>query len=124
MCIRDSHPIVSSRIGPFGSAARRHYMQQRPLVFFVILLTFLAAPAALAQSTPFTVVNAASYGGAIAADSLATIFGSNLAQATASATLDAGGQLPTVLASTSVEINGVLAPLFYVCLLYTSDAAD
>jgi uncharacterized protein (TIGR03437 family) len=68
----------------------------------------------LAQSATFSVVNAASYGSAIASDSLATIFGSNLAQATASATLDANGQLPTVLASTSVTINGVLAPLFYV----------
>ena len=89
-------------------------MQQRRLVCSVVVLTFLAAPAAWAQSTPFTVVNAASYGSALAPDSVATIFGSNLAPGTASATLDANGQLPTVLASASVEINGVLAPLFYV----------
>ena len=89
-------------------------MQQWRLVCSVVVLTFLAGPAVLAQSAPFTVVNAASYGSAIAPDSLATIFGSNLAQGTASATLDANGQLPTVLSSTSVEINGVLAPLFYV----------
>src|ERR1039457_4233588 len=108
------HPIVSGRVGPFGRAARRFYMQQRRLVFSVVVLTFLAAPAAWAQSTPFTVVNAASYGSALAPDSVATIFGSNLAPGTASATLDANGQLPTVLASASVEINGVLAPLFYV----------
>ena len=62
----------------------------------------------------FPVVNAASYGNAIAPDSLATIFGSNLAPATASATLDANGQLPTELASTRVEFNGVAAALFYV----------
>ena len=68
----------------------------------------------MAQSTSLTVVNAASYGGTIAPDSLASIFGANLAQTTASATLDANGQLPTELASTRVEINGVLAPLFYV----------
>jgi uncharacterized protein (TIGR03437 family) len=67
-----------------------------------------------AQAAPFAVVNAASYGGTIAPDGLATIFGSNLALATASATLDANGQLPTELASTRVEINGILAPLFYV----------
>ncbi len=68
----------------------------------------------MAQGPAFTVVNAASYGGAIAPDGLATIFGSGLSQATASATLDPNGNLPTVLASVSVEINGVLAPLFYV----------
>jgi uncharacterized protein (TIGR03437 family) len=74
----------------------------------------LAASGLLAQSATFTVVNAASYGGTLAPDALATIFGSNLAQATASATLDANGQLPTELASTKVEINGVAAALFYV----------
>jgi uncharacterized protein (TIGR03437 family) len=89
-------------------------MPQGCLVSSVILLTFLAAPAVFSQSTSLTVVNGASYGSAVAPDSLATIFGASLAQATASATLDANGQLPTVLASTSVEINGVLAPLFYV----------
>jgi trimeric autotransporter adhesin len=89
-------------------------MQQRHPAISVFLLTFLAAPAVFAQSTAFSVVNAASYGSSVAPDSLATIFGSNLAQTTASATLDANGQLPTVLASTSVEINGVPAPLFYV----------
>ncbi len=80
----------------------------------VILLTFLAAPAAFTQSTSLAVVNAASYGRTIAPDSLATIFGGNLAQTTALATLDANGELPTELASTSVEINGVLAALVYV----------
>ncbi len=89
-------------------------MKQSYLVSSVVLLTFLAAPAAIAQSTTLAVVNAASYSNAIAPDSLATIFGGNLAQATASATLDANGQLPTELASTRVEINGVAAPLVYV----------
>src|ERR1022692_3419911 len=101
-------------IRPFGSAERQFCMQPRRLVLSVILLTFLAAPAAFAQSNPIAVVNAASYGRTIASDSLATIFGANLAQTTASATLDANGQLPTELASTTVEINGVPAPLVYV----------
>ena len=83
-------------------------------VISVILLTFFAIPNAKAQPAEFLVVNAASYGNAIAPDSLATIFGSNLAPATASATLDANGQLPTELASIRVEFNGVAAPLFYV----------
>src|ERR1017187_7356480 len=89
-------------------------MRQRRLAGLVILLTFLAMPAAMAQSTGLSMVNAGSYGNAVAPDSLATIFGSNLAQGTASATLDANGQLPTVLASTSVEVNGVAAQLVYV----------
>jgi|GEM_PF-3414527 len=89
-------------------------MQHGRLFSSVILVTVLAAPAAIAQSAPFTMVNAASYGSAVAADSVATIFGGNLAQTTASATLDANGQLPTELASTRVEINGVTASLFYV----------
>src|ERR1035441_7795229 len=102
------------RIRPFGSAKRQFYMQPRRLVLSVVLLAFPAAPAAIAQSTPITMVNAASYGRTIAPDSLATIFGASLAPTTASATLDANGQLPTVLASISVTINGVLAPLVYV----------
>jgi uncharacterized protein (TIGR03437 family) len=89
-------------------------MQPGRLVLSVILLTFLAVPAVFAQSTSISVVNAASYGRTIAPDSLATIFGANLAQTTASATLDPNGQLPTELASTTVEINGAPAPLVYV----------
>ena len=89
-------------------------MQHGRLFSSVILVTVLAAPAAIAQSAPFTMVNAASYGSAVAADSVATIFGGNQAQTTASATLDANGQLPTELASTRVEIDGVTASLFYV----------
>ena len=89
-------------------------MQPKRLVLSVVLLALPAAPAAIAQSTSITMVNAASYGRTIAPDSLATIFGANLAQTTASATLDPSGQLPTELASTSVTINGVLASLVYV----------
>src|ERR1035438_677942 len=88
-------------------------MQGRQVAGCAILLA-LCVPSAIAQSNTISVVNAASYDRTIAADSLATIFGAGLAQTTASATLDANGQLPTELASTSVEINGVLAPLFYV----------
>lgn len=58
-------------------------------------------------------VDSASYGSVIAPDGLATIFGSSLAQGTASATLDANGQLPTELGAARVEINGVAAPLIY-----------
>src|SRR5665811_2468898 len=73
------HPIVSGRNGPFGCAARHFDMRHGRMVSSVILVTVLAAPAAIAQSAPFTMVNAASYGSAVAADSVATIFGGNLA---------------------------------------------
>ena len=50
----------------------------------------------------------------MAPDSLAALFGVNLAGSTASATLDANGQLPTELAGTRVEVNGEAAGLLYV----------
>jgi uncharacterized protein (TIGR03437 family) len=57
----------------------------------------IANATVLAQSAPFAVVSAASYlpGGAVAPDSLATLFGSNLA-------------------GSSVEVNGEAASLLYV----------
>ena len=67
-----------------------------------------------AQPPPFVMVNAASYATGTAPEGLATIFGNGLAQTTATATLDASGQLPTELASTRVEIAGVAAQLFFV----------
>jgi uncharacterized protein (TIGR03437 family) len=76
----------------------------------------IANSTVLAQSVPFAVVSAASYqpGAAVAPDSLASIFGVNLAGSTASATLDLSGQLPTQLAGTSVEVNGEATSLLYV----------
>lgn len=89
-------------------------MKQSRLASLLLLVAFLAVPVLTAQSTPFTVVNAASYSGVIAPDSLASIFGATLAPTIASATLDSNGQLPTELAATRVEINGVASPLFFV----------
>jgi uncharacterized protein (TIGR03437 family) len=88
-------------------------MQWRPVVWCAVLAAW-CAPRAAAQTSAFTVVNAASYAGTVAPDSLATIFGANLAAGTASATLDSDGQLPTELAATRVEFNGVAAQLFFV----------
>jgi uncharacterized protein (TIGR03437 family) len=50
----------------------------------------------------------------VAPDSLASLFGLNLAGSKAWATLDPNGQLPTNLAGTSVEVNGEAASLLYV----------
>jgi uncharacterized protein (TIGR03437 family) len=65
-------------------------------------------------SAQIAIVNAASYRPLVAPNSLATIFGSNLANGTATAQLDANKQLPTLLAGVTVEINSVAAPLLYV----------
>jgi uncharacterized protein (TIGR03437 family) len=81
-----------------------------------ILASLIANSMVLAQSSPFAVVSAASYqpGGAVAPDSLAALFGVNLAGSTAWATLDQNGQLPTQLAGARVEVNGEAASLLYV----------
>jgi uncharacterized protein (TIGR03437 family) len=60
------------------------------------------------------VVSAASYQTIVSPDSLAALFGSGLSNSTASAQLDASGQLPTQLAGVTVSINGTAAGLLYV----------
>ncbi|HEX4946205.1 MAG TPA: hypothetical protein VFZ34_06065 [Blastocatellia bacterium] len=61
-----------------------------------------------------TTVNGASFlvGGAMAPDTIASVFGVNLASSTVLAT--AGQALPTELGGVQVEVNGVAAPLFFV----------
>src|SRR5262249_24523110 len=75
----------------FACATRRMSVTLRVLLFVLLLVPKVCAQA------PFTVVSGASYQNTVAPDSLATIFGTNLALATASASLDANGQLPTEL---------------------------
>ncbi|MBI3721804.1 MAG: hypothetical protein HY248_04550 [Fimbriimonas ginsengisoli] len=88
----------------------------RPARLAAVLFAFLLTGAAYAQSgsANVTVVSSATYGAVVAPDSIITIFGSGMASTTASATLDANGQLPTDLGGISVEINGRLAALLYV----------
>ncbi|HEV2688466.1 MAG TPA: hypothetical protein VGV35_07920, partial [Bryobacteraceae bacterium] len=61
-----------------------------------------------------TVVSAARYQPVVAPNSLAALFGSGLSNSTASAQLDASGQLSTELAGATVSINGAAAGLLYV----------
>ncbi len=68
----------------------------------------------IAQSSPLTVVSAADYRTTVAPDSLASMFGANLSASTASATLDANGQLPTQLGGVSLQVDGQAASLIYV----------
>lgn len=79
-----------------------------------LLLSLSAAAISSAQTPAITIVSSANYQPVAAPNSLASIFGSNLASRTQPATLDANGQLPTELAGTTVEVNGEAAPLLYV----------
>ena len=88
-------------------------MQPRPFGYGAILVALIAHPILNAQSS-FTIVSAASYQATVAPDSLASMFGANLSPATASATLDANGQLPTQLGGVGVQVDGQAAPLIYV----------
>jgi uncharacterized protein (TIGR03437 family) len=89
--------------------------ESRPPVAYargsVVLLVALCSIPASAQ---IAIVSAASYQPGVAPNSLASIFGSNIANSTAHAQLGANGQLPTVLAGASVQVNGEAAPLLYV----------
>jgi uncharacterized protein (TIGR03437 family) len=79
-----------------------------------LLAAVFAIAAGSAQTGPATIVSAASYQAVVAPNSLASIFGAGLANSTAFAQLDANGQLPTLLAGTTVEVNGEAAALIYV----------
>jgi len=79
----------------------------RSCLFVIFLAPFL-------QAQSFTVVSAASYQATLAPDSLASLFGANLAATSVSATLDSNGQLPTQLGGIDVEVDGQLSPLIYV----------
>src|SRR6266545_1355952 len=80
-------PLLPSIVDrPFGRSARCVSMR-----YVLGLALFVIGSILNAQSTAFSVVNAASYGSAVAPDSLVTIFGTGLAQATATAVLDADG---------------------------------
>jgi uncharacterized protein (TIGR03437 family) len=92
----------------------------RGLVLLLIcsLVLFAAGAAAQVPVVPQGgVVNGASFrpanasGGGVAAGSIVSIFGSNLASATVAAT---SLPLPTTLGGTSVRIGGIVAPLFFV----------
>lgn len=73
----------------------------------------LAAPLSLLAQTPTIqgVTDSATYGPRVAPGSLASIFGSNLASQTESAS---SFPLPTGMGGASVTIGGVTAPLLYV----------
>ena len=101
---------------PFDAAKRLVIVRPGLRCYGAMFAGLMASSTGLAQSKPFAVVSAASYqaGMAVAPDSLASLFGVNLAGSTAWATLDQNGQLPTQLAGAQVQVNGEAAALLYV----------
>lgn len=92
-----------------------HVHRSFSLVYRIaILLLVIIATIMKAGQTSVTVTSAASYQLTVAPDSLATLFGTNLAAESMSAQLDAEGNLPTSLGGTSVEISGQQVGLIYV----------
>jgi uncharacterized protein (TIGR03437 family) len=85
-------------------------MRSRTLAALPLLV--IAAFSAYSQTvSPGGIVNAASFQPAVAPGSVISIFGANLA---AAATGASAVPLPTALSGTSVLVDGVPAPLFYV----------
>jgi hypothetical protein len=76
---------------------------------FVVFAT--SVPRLVAQTA---VVSAASYQDTIAPGSLATVFGSNLAQQTVTSSPAADGSYPKQLGGTTVTVGGTDADLYYV----------
>jgi len=68
----------------------------------------------LGNQPSVAVTSAANYEPAVAPDSLAALFGTDLAQGTVQAQLDAAGNLPTELRGLSVEIKDRKAGLIFV----------
>jgi len=88
---------------------RAHETGVRRIV--VVPVMALLAPALFGQVAVTGVVNAASWATPLEPGSVIAIFGNQLANTTAVAT---GYPLPARLAGTSVNVNGVAAPLYFV----------
>lgn len=100
----------------FGSGFRRPSGGREFLLGVALLLACVGHHPALAQAllpqiSSAGIVNAASFAQPISPGSIVSLFGSNLAPALLSAT---SVPLPTELAGTSVTVNGIKAPLFFV----------
>jgi uncharacterized protein (TIGR03437 family) len=80
----------------------------------VLFVCGAALPIDAESNAALTVVSAASYQQNVAPNSLATIFGQNLALSTATGVPDQNGSWPTILGGTSVSVNGEIAGLLFV----------
>jgi uncharacterized protein (TIGR03437 family) len=107
-----SHNIAACPSGTTSSESK-HLTGGAQIVLRLSVLAWLVLPA-LGQAPQITsagVVNAASYAQPIAPGSIVAIFGSYLAPAPAGAVQT---PLPPELGGTSVTVDGLQAPLFYV----------
>jgi uncharacterized protein (TIGR03437 family) len=84
------------------------------MLFRLVGLTLIVAGLGFAQTSPLAIVSSASYQARIAPDSIATAFGSGLADSAVDAALGSDGQLPLELVGTTIEVSGRLARLIYV----------
>jgi len=76
--------------------------------------TFTVTQEAALRPAPQSITNAASFLPGVTPGGIATIFGTSLTRDLTGIVVAAGVPLPTELAGTSVEVNGVAAPLFAV----------
>jgi beta-glucosidase len=92
------------------------FANQDMLVDYVRVYQLVAVTTTTPVIRPSGVLNAASFQGDIAPGSLASLFGSNLADATYQGVqvLDSNNRLVTAVNGISVSVNGVNAPLVYV----------
>jgi uncharacterized protein (TIGR03437 family) len=90
------------------------FAPQDMLVDYVRVYQATTVTPATPVITPGRVVNAASFLGAIAPGSLASVYGDNLADAEHLVSPGADGNFPTSVAGVSIAVNGVNAPLTYV----------
>jgi uncharacterized protein (TIGR03437 family) len=86
---------------------------QDMLVDYVRIYQPVSMSATTPEIAPASVVNGASYLGAISPGALASVFGTNMAGTAQMAPLT-NGIFPTTVASTTVSVNGVNAALVYV----------
>jgi uncharacterized protein (TIGR03437 family) len=90
------------------------FPNQDLLVDYVRVYQTANLPAHTPAILPGSVVNAASYLGAVAPGALAIVSGSNLADNVYAKTLDSNGNLMAAVGGVTVIVNGVAAPLDYV----------
>ena len=99
------------RFAKFTVAARCGDHTAVVLALLMATMVKPAQPQALPQFSSAGVVNAASYAQPISPGSIISIFGTDLANSTATAS---GIPIPTELGGSSVTVNGTKAPLFFV----------
>src|SRR2546427_648804 len=111
--IRNSGLDELHHVGPAVKAGNHGAFRLTRLLCSAVLLPFVQGLAQVPSIANGGVVNGASFaaGSSVAPGSIISILGDNLAIASISAK---DVPLPTSLATTSVRVNGMLAPLYYV----------